>query len=481
MLADSDSLAGAGTACALRDGNQALSRGELRTVATERMRVLRNHGVRPGDRVVLSSAKSVDAIAWIFGILEAGATCVPIDCRSPASRIETILADCAPRAWIEGSEVRPWKRASQTESGESAARNLDADHGCAYILYTSGSTGRPKGVCISHRAITTFVDWCVRTFALSSSDRVASFAPLHFDLSFLDVFASLRAGAQCVLVPESCRAFPSTLGTFLAEARATLWYGVPSVFRSWLRFDRSFEVALPEMSRVLSAGEVLNASLARELRRRLPGAQLFNLYGPTETNVVTCYEVDEAALSSDQPVPIGFACDYATLSLVDDRGAPLREAGRVGELVVAGPTVMDGYWPERGGLCSRAEVYGDLRPTYATGDWLSMDTNGRYRFHGRRDLLAKHRGHRIHPAEVERVLSLELGLGAACVKLRERTGGETELVAFVEGSELDEVRILRRCRDHLPSAMVPDRVVPVGRFPLTANGKIDRGALSDDQ
>jgi len=336
----------------------------------------------------------------------------------------------------------------------------------AYILYTSGSTGMPKGVCISHRNALAFVEWAHAELAPGSGDRFASHAPLHFDLSVLDLYVAFLAGACVCLISEAISFVAAKLVDFVRREGITIWYSVPSAL---ILMERAglLEGPLPALRAVLFAGEPFPIEPLRRLRRALPEARLLNLYGPTETNVCSFHEVGEIGDDADRPVPIGRACSGDDIWIESDDGRALPVGAR-GELVVAGPTVMLGYWgspPQRG--------------PYRTGDIAERIADDVYRYIGRRDTMVKVRGHRVELGEVEaEIANHDDVLEAAVVVLGE--GLESRLVAVAvarAGAELDLLEIKRRCAARLPRYMNVHGLCVLDELPRNRNGKVDRGEL----
>jgi non-ribosomal peptide synthetase component F len=180
----------------------------------------------------------------------------------------------------------------------------------AYILYTSGSTGQPKGVMLSHANAFTFLDWCQKTFDLRAGDRFASHAPFHFDLSVFDLFASCRAAATLVLIGEARGKDPAALGVFLAERWISVWYSAPSILAMLARHGKLERTHAAAPRLVLFAGEVFPVAPLLLLRELWPDALLWNLYGPTETNVCTAYPLPaQIGAGRATPFPIGTVCD----------------------------------------------------------------------------------------------------------------------------------------------------------------------------
>ncbi len=480
---------------------------ELHRAADRLATRLGRWGVGRGDRVGLFLPKGREAVAAIHGVLRSGAAYVPVDPGAPAVRGAGILADAGVKAVVVAAEhadrlraawpgVGPRPRFIVVGDGPSRPADVaswacvmadDAptplapapdDQDVAYVLYTSGSTGRPKGVMLSHANAFAFLDWCDGTFDLGPGDRFASHAPFHFDLSIFDLYASCRAGATLVLIGEATGKDPARLSAFLAGRGITVWYSAPSILALLAEYGGVDRPGFPAPRLVLFAGEVFPVGPLRRLRRAWAGSDLWNLYGPTETNVCTAFAIPpEVEDDREAPFPIGSACPPATTRVVDEHGRDLA-AGSVGELVVSGPGVMLGYFG-RPDLTARAFLLDDRGAWYRTGDLVSDDGAGSYRFHGRRDRMVKKRGYRIELGEVEAALYRHDGVDRAAVIARSADDG-ISLVAFVamkSGAKGSTIALKRHCTRFLPPYMVPDEVRFLSDFPTTSTDKVDYQGL----
>ena len=300
---------------------------------------LRANGVGAGDRVGIHIAKSIASLASIFGILKCGAAYVPVDSTAPAARNGYIFTDCRVRFVIsrnpDGTGIESSQAIShpfgdvdkfltdlvlvpgasdKTTDAIAVASNL------AYILYTSGSTGKPKGVMLTHANALAFVDWCSEAFVPNEDDRFSSHAPFHFDLSILDIYLSMKHSARLVLIGEDAGRQPKTLASLISDERISIWYSTPSILRLLLEvkdidtFDHSC------LRIVFFAGEVFPIKHLRALIDLWPAPRYFNLYGPTETNVCTYFEVPTPLPPEcTEPMPIGTVCSGDVAMVMDEQ------------------------------------------------------------------------------------------------------------------------------------------------------------------
>jgi acyl-coenzyme A synthetase/AMP-(fatty) acid ligase len=519
-------------ALAVKGPDTSLTYSQLDDLANRFAHALAELGVRRGDRVGIWLGKSAHAVAAMQGVLRLCAIYVPLDPLSPAVRVRTMVQDCDMRALV--TTQRRGQAVLTGDLQHVACLCLDGDgpgihwdnllefpntgvqepalaDDIAYILYTSGSTGKPKGVCISNRNALAFVEWASQILGATATDRFANHAPFHFDLSVLDLYVAFHAGAATYLIRDEASYIPEHLVTFLIQEAITVWYSVPSVLILMMEQGGLLDVPSLALRAILFAGEPFPIKHLRRLyqhcasRERheksgpymtgntLPiessgdlypkghrslsvGAQFiapvrfFNLYGPTETNVCTYYEVTHLPETSNTPVPIGKACSGDRVWAQKEDGM-LAQPGEEGELMVVGPTVMVGYWGQ--------PAYGD-KP-YATGDLVRCSDDGNYVYVGRRDQMVKVRGHRIELGDVEAALEDHPAIHEAAVIVT-GTGLEARLVAFVVGSLGDGaipslLEMKRHCAERLPRYMIVDEVHTVSALPRTRNGKIDRFAL----
>lgn len=467
-------------------------------------------GVQPGDRVGFWIRKTIDSVATIFGILKAGAAYVPVDPSAPATRNSYILANCAvavvvvekryktdllaelskqdahPKIiTIDGGDggiclyaaLEEEDRSAKASAGESVVPNPD---GLAYILYTSGSTGKPKGVTLTHCNAVSFVEWCSEIFRPTPDDRFSSHAPFHFDLSILDIYSAIKHGATLVLVGEDIGKKPLELAQLISDAGITIWYSAPSILSLMAQFGKLGSRNYDSLRLILFAGEVFPVVHLKSLVKQWPLPRYFNLYGPTETNVCTYYEVPTPIPDErTEPMPIGTICSHLEGIVISLDGDVVGK-GSEGELCIRGAGVTQGYWnlPEQS---RNSFVVVKTPPSYyRTGDIVIEESGGNFRYVGRKDRMIKKRGYRVELGEIEACLYRHAGIQeAAVIALPDETLGMKvhAHIACKEGKKLSLIELKTFCSKHIPVYMIPDVFSFHAVLPKTSTDKLDYQAL----
>ncbi len=495
---------------------RSLTYRELDERSTQLAHLLRERGLKKGDRVGILFPKCVESLVCMFGVLKAGGVYVPLDPQAPAERVGYIIGNCGIRVLLtnkerraaltqdvldsldycvmtddsgsngSGTKIVPWVMLGEF-SVSPAPEIVMTETDLAYILYTSGSTGRPKGVMLSHQNALTFVEWCAEKFQVTADDRLSNHAPLHFDLSVFDVYNAIEAGATVYLVTEDLALFPTTLAKFIEEQKISIWYSVPSALMLLLLHANMQAEKLPNLRIILFAGEVFPMKYLKQLADLLPKADLYNLYGPTETNVCTYYRVERERLAGMDKLPIGIACENTEVFAVNDQDQIVTRVGEQGELYVRGPAVTYGYWadPDK---TRKMVVPNRFQPNfnenmYRTGDLVTLAEDGNYYFQGRRDSQIKSRGYRIELGEIESALLSHPGVReAAALAIPDDLIGNRikAVVAAHEKQELKIADLQQFCSTRIPKYMIPEQIEFLESLPKTSTGKIDRVRLAQN-
>ena len=460
--------------------------GELNRRVNRLAQYLRRHGVGPDVLVGIYHERSVEMLVAVLAVMKAGGAYVPLDPAYPAERIEFLIQDASipivvtRKALLGRIAVREDVRMLCVDreaiaiAAESDTPPAAVAADLAYVIYTSGSTGHPKGVQISHRSLANVVAAFRATLAVRPRDVLVSVTTLSFDIAALELFLPLVTGARLVIAKQEVAADPVALRALIAESRATIVQATPTTWRMMVE-------AGPwraERLRILCGGEALPTELARLLLAT--GASVWNVYGPTETTIWSTLHVVE---ETERAVPIGRPIANTETYVLGRHGEPL-PIGLPGELHIGGVGVARGYL-NRPELTAERFVPDPFsgRPgarLYRTGDLARYREDGTLEFVGRVDYQVKVRGFRIEPGEIESRLATHPAVAEAVVVVRADHLGERGLAAYVRpnGSSpplADDLRAF--LKERLPAHMVPSTFTVIDAFPLTPNGKVDRGGL----
>jgi amino acid adenylation domain-containing protein len=358
--------------------------------------------------------------------------------------------------------------------------NLLADD-LAYILYTSGSTGNPKGIMITHRNAYTFIAWMKDKFSVTTRDRILSRAPLQFDLSVFDIYSTFYAGATLIIKPHDFDEEPESIIKLIENEYVTILYTVPSAYIRLLT-KANIKNRMRSLRLALYAGEPFPPSYLNQFMTALPHIQVSNIYGPTETNIVTYYDMTTPP-DPMLPIPLGKPAGDTELLIVDDE-LNILPPNEIGEILVRGGTVFAGYLnqPE---LTKKRLIQSPFhqQPTMCcrTGDLGKILADGTILYHGRMDNMVKTRGYRVEIDEVENAMSRIDGISQAAVvaKPHKEFSNTLHAYALVNDALLSIELIMDQLSQLIPKYMLPLTIEIIDEMPKTATGKIDRVKLKE--
>ena len=455
--------------------------GRLAAKAERLAAVLAARGVGPEVVVAICMDRSTAMVASMLAVLTAGGAYLPLDPQYPIERVRIMLADSGAVLLMTRGRIEAVASVDVPKLDlDTAPSTLDPpaptgtpDPGnLAYLIYTSGSTGRPKGVAIEHRSASALIQWAARHFDEDCWSGVLASTSICFDLSVFEIFATLGLGGGLVMADHVLQ-----LPNHSAAQRVTLINTVPSAMAELVAWG-----PLPDLVHTVNlAGEPCPGPLIRAIYANAKVRSVYNLYGPSED---TTYSTSGLMGRSPDAAPhIGLPIDGTRAYIVDRDGQPL-PVGAPGELLLGGAGLSRGYWSRPETTAERFTPDPFSGETgmrlYRTGDrvrWRVKENEPALYFLGRLDHQVKLRGFRIEPGEIETVLCRNPLVDKALVTVYRDESGD-RLVAYIQSEKSPSPEPLAQfTREALPDYMVPSDFIVLSEFPLSPNGKIDRGGL----
>lgn len=500
-----DSAERYGSKTAVVDGETRLSYSELDQASDRLAARMQEMGVAPGDRVVLFMNNRWEAVVAIFAVLKAGAVFSPINPSTKAEKLNYMLRHCRARAVVaqaslcavldqalvdapdvqlaviagDQSSVPPGALAFEDCIGDEG---VPGSHGAididlAMLIYTSGSTGRPKGVMMTHRNIEAAASSITTYLDNTADDIILNVLPMAFDYGLYQVLMAVRMGATVIL--EKSFVFPQAIFELIRKEQVTGFPLVPTMAAMILKIRDLKPGFLPSLRYITNTAAALPAEHIARLRELFPGVRLYSMYGLTECKRCTYLPPSQLDV---RPQSVGVAIPNTQAYVVDDNGNRA-SPGVVGELVIRGPHVMQGYWEDE---VATARM---LRPgphpwekVLHTGDLFRCDEDGFLYFVGRKDDIIKTRGEKVAPKEIEAVIHAMPGIIEVVVFGREDNvlGQAIHCSVVASDPTIDEKAVIRHCQQHLEDFMVPRTVTLRAELPKTDTGKVSRRLAAEE-
>ena len=485
-------------AVALIHGDRAMTYAELERRANRVAHALIAHGACRDHVVALRTNRGFEFVIGLLAALKAGAAYLPIDPDYPQQRVERMIADnhvglllttrdIGGAAFIDALRVFDLDDVACFETSPEHRPDAHVSiNDLAFVMHTSGSTGVPKGVRLPHRTIVNLIDsMSARYPELSTPEPSLQFAAIGFDMSLYEVAGALFHGGPLVLLDDEQRLDARQLIESIHREKVARAYIPTALLGHVAQSALDSGVALTYLRVVQTAGEQLVVSDTLRRWARRDGFRLLNLYGPTESHVVSEQMLDGDPDTWPALPPIGRPIDNVSLHVLDNTGrhAPV---GVIGELLIGGDGLARDY-ADRPDLTAERFVslsFNGEPPIrlYRTGDLARWRPDGTLEYLGRADRQVKIRGFRVELGEIETALCAHPDVSEAVV-IAAGQGDQRRLIAYVvsaaeEGEDL-QAGLLALLRRKLPTFMLPSAIVPLSAIPLTVNGKVDRHALPD--
>jgi len=497
---------------ALICGNNRLTYREINDSVNRLAAALVNMGIRNQDRIIVFMDNSPEAVISLFGILKAGAIFIILNPQMKAKKLNYILKDSgaccllthASKAQVIADAIsgledlkhiiwvgtdhaisllspvpavayHSWDQALSDDSCpyiDSNPAGIDVD--LATIIYTSGSTGYPKGVMSAHYNMVAAIESITQYLENVEEDIILNTLPLSFDYGLYQILMAFSVGATVVL--EKSFGYPQTIIERLVQEKVTGFPIVPTIAAILLRMETWGRYDFSSLRYISSTGAAFPVPHIKRLRELFPHVKIYSMYGLTECKRVSYLPPDQI---DTKPDSVGIPMANVEALVVNEEGQELGQ-GQIGELVVRGSNVMQGYWNDP------SEISKTFRPgryrgetLLYTGDLFRKDMDGYLYFVSRKDDLIKTRGERVSPAELENTLASMEGVAeVAVIGVPDDILGSA-LKAFVVTNDRDvtEQSVLRYCKENLEFLMVPKFVEFKDFLPKLDTGKIDKKRL----
>ena len=479
---------------ALLGAGQVVTHGELASRAGRTGATLAGLGLGPGDLVAVAAEKGVAQVTALLGISASGAGYVPVEPSWPAARVASVCEQAGVQHAVivaGGQSTFPENVSVHLLDAEGVLEGAPGDPrrpqpgDLAYAIFTSGSTGRPKGVAIEHRAVRTTLDDLADRFPLHSADRVLALSAFSFDLSVYDIFSLLGAGGAVVLPDASRERDPGHWLELMRTHRVTVWNTAPALLEMLVEYAEiepgPVREALQPLRLVLLSADWIPVTLPDRIRALAPAARVVSLGGATEASIWSiCFPIGSVDRSWPS-IPYGRALRGQSFHILDGAGQPA-PVGGTGELHIGGEGLARGYVGDEAQTALRFVEHPVLRRRlYRTGDLGRWRPDGTIEFLGRLDRQVKIRGHRIELGEIESALDRAPEVSHCVARSVPGPDERPRLVAYIvpsgQAAPPPDEALIALLREQVPEFMVPSRFVTLAALPITANGKIDYGAL----
>ncbi|MDH5799217.1 MAG: acyl--CoA ligase [Gammaproteobacteria bacterium] len=464
-------------------------------------------GIQRGDRVAIYMDNTWPCVVSIYAVLIAGGVFLVINPQTKSDKLEFVLKDSDAKvlctdshlAGVFADVVVNSQVTTVICSGDTSELTLSClldfnqilasnaplekpvfvvPNDMAALIYTSGSTGVPKGVMHTHQSM-VFAAWSlIEYLRLSREDKILLVLPVAFDYGLYQLFMALKLGGTLVI--ERSFTFPVQVYKRIEEQKVTVFPGVPTIFAMMVSAHKKKPLCFPTVTRITNTAAALPEEFVSYLQEIFPNALIYKMYGLTECKRVSYLEPELVNAKSNS---VGKAIPGTEVYLLSEKTGQAVSAGETGVLYVRGPHIMLGYWKQD--ELSRKMLKPGRYPgerVLCTHDLFRMDSEGYLYFVGRNDDIIKTRGEKVSPVEVENALYEIKGIKeAAVIGAPDELLGESvkAFVTLEADSDLTDKKIKKICLSKLENFMVPkDIIVVPDSLPKTANGKIDKKALS---
>lgn len=443
--------------------------------------------------IILWIDKTIACLEVMMGVVYSGNFYTIVDTKSPKERLEdiinilecnTIITDTKNLPKLQKLELQSIQiilyedllknTISEVLLEEVRKEQIDTDP--VYVLFTSGSTGIPKGTIVNHRSIIAYTSWVQECFKIDENTIFGSQTPFYFSMSILDVYTTILAEATLYIIPKMYFSFPVKLIEYLRQKNINTIYWVPSALCMVANLGALKNINLPNLKKILFAGEVMPVKQLNMWRQALPNCLYANLYGPTETTDICSYYIVNREFENNETLPIGTHCNNCSIILIKEDGTKAKW-GEEGEILVRGTFLADGYYGNEQ-KTKEAFIQNPLNTkypeiVYKTGDIGKYNEQKELLYISRKDYQIKHMGYRIELGEIEKNIYAIEGIVLCCAIYVENI----DLIILFYQGDIQQTELAKEATKKLLPYMRPNRYCKLEKMPYNSNGKIDRKEL----
>ena len=437
--------------------------------------------------------KSIDMIAAIFGILKLHKAYVPIDPEYPTKRIEEIIKETNLKTIFaedniihinsETEHVRvlyPKQLNNYATQFKNNKEQSSKENYPCYIIFTSGTTGRPKPVVVSQLNVLNLISNVKDLFKIGNEEKWTMFHQFSFDFSVWEIFGSLLNGNTLVIVDDETTKDSKKFLSLINKEKISILCQTPNAFYPLAERIKNSDISVDKLKYIFFGGEMLNPEKLYYLKEKYPNINFINMYGITETTVHVTYKnlslEDMKKSSSNIGKPIQ---NYHIFIL--NKYKNILPVGIPGEMYISGIGLAEGYlnMPD---LTNEKFIQTNMGRLYRSGDFAVKNNHNDLIYLGRIDDQVEIRGHRIELQEISNALLEIPNVADAFVTVTNKNSlsGLALVAYFITKNDDNSFEPIRSyLKTILPDYFIPTFWVPIDKFPLKRNGKIDVAKLPD--
>lgn len=459
-------------------GEEEITYLELNNRANKVAKYLRENKVTANTSVGVMIERSIELIISLLGVIKAGAFYVPIDPEYPQERIEYIMNNSGANILLTQEILKDKinfsgkkiliEECEGIEENNLAVENSEND--LIYTIYTSGSTGNPKGVMLTHKNITNFIFGVKNKINFDANEVILGITTVSFDIFVLETWLPLCLGLKIVLASQSEQLDVEKIKDLLNRKDITTIQMTPSRLKPVIQAGN--ESSFNKVKNILVGGEPLTDEVFKLIKEKT-NANIYNMYGPTETAVWSSI----ADLTNEEEITIGEPILNTTFYIVNNYGF-VQPFNVEGELCIGGYGLSNGY-KDREDLTKEKFINNIAinEKLYKTGDKVKLTDDLKLKFIGRIDNQIKFRGYRIEVQDIESNIIKYDGIDKCIVVLN--TNGDRLCAYYTGTTTVNEQDIKEYLFSKLPNYMIPTYFEKIEELPFTPNGKIDRKKIKE--